>query len=96
MSPVGPNRPLLFSVALAAALVAGVAAALLISQIRPTFLSPAELRDATGLTVLGTVAMNWTEQQKTRQRRARYAFSACLGSLFMLYGGVVAAALLKF
>ena len=96
LSPVGPNRPLLFSAALAAALVAGIAVALLISQIRPTFLSPSELRDATGLSVLGTVAMNWTAQQQTRQRRARYAFAGCLGGLFTLYGGVVAAALLKF
>jgi len=94
--PVGPNRPLLFSAALGAALVAGVAAALLISQVRPTFLSPAELRDATGLNVLGTVSMNWTPLQQVRRRHARYAFGACLGSLFVLYGGVMTAALLKF
>ena len=94
--PVGPNRPLLFSAALGAALVAGVAAALLISQVRPTFLSPAELRDATGLNVLGTVSMNWTPLQQVRRRRARYAFAGCLGSLFLLYGGVMTAALLKF
>lgn len=63
---------------------------------RPTFLSPAELRDATGLNVLGTVSMNWTPLQQVRRRRARYAFGACLGSLFVLYGGVMTAALLKF
>ena len=95
-APVGPNRPLLFSAALGAALVAGIATALLISQVRPTFLSPAELRDATGLNVLGTVSMNWTPLQQVRRRRARYAFAGCLGSLFLLYGGVMTAALLKF
>ncbi|MGK5021994.1 XrtA system polysaccharide chain length determinant [Janthinobacterium lividum] len=95
-APVGPNRPLLFSAALGAALVTGIATALLISQVRPTFLSPAELRDATGLNVLGTVSMNWTPLQQVRRRRARYAFSACLGSLLLLYGGVMTAALLKF
>jgi polysaccharide chain length determinant protein (PEP-CTERM system associated) len=95
-SPMGPNRPLLFSAALGAALGAGVAAALLISQIRPTFLSPAELRDATGLSVLGTVSMNWTTLQQVRRQRARYGFGACLGGLFLLYGGVMAAALFKF
>ncbi|KAB8061130.1 chain length-determining protein [Janthinobacterium sp. FT14W] len=95
-APVGPNRPLLFSAALGAALVAGIATALLISQVRPTFLSPAELRDATGLNVLGTVSMNWTALQQVRRRRARYGFGACLGSLFVLYGGVMTAALLKF
>ena len=96
LTPVGPNRPLLFSAALAAALGAGVAIALLASQIRPTFLSPAELRDATGLAVLGTVSMNWTEQQQVRRRRDRYGFGLCLGSLMLLYGGVLSAALLKF
>lgn len=96
LTPVGPNRPLLFSAALAAALGAGVAAALLVSQIRPTFLSPAELRDATGLAVLGTVAMNWTAQQQVRRRRDRYGFGLCLGSLGLLYGGVLGAALFKF
>ncbi|MGK5015351.1 XrtA system polysaccharide chain length determinant [Janthinobacterium sp. 61] len=95
-APVGPNRPLLFSAALGAALVAGIATALLISQVRPTFLSPAELRDATGLNVLGTVSMNWTPLQQVRRRRARYGFTACLGSLFLLYSGVMTAALLKF
>jgi len=96
LTPVGPNRPLLFSAALAAALGAGVAVALLASQIRPTFLSPAELRDATGLVVLGTVSMNWTEQQQVRRRRDRYGFGLCLGSLMLLYGGVLSAALFKF
>lgn len=94
--PVGPNRLMLFSAALGAALVAGIATALLISQVRPTFLSPAELRDATGLNVLGTVSMNWTAQQQVRRRRARYAFGACLGSLFLLYGGIMTAVQLKF
>lgn len=94
--PIGPNRSLLFSAALGAALVAGIATALLISQVRPTFLSPAELRDATGLNVLGTVSMNWTAQQQVRRRRARYAFGACLGSLFLLYGGIMTAVQLKF
>ncbi|PLY45765.1 chain length-determining protein [Janthinobacterium sp. ROICE36] len=95
-APIGPNRPLLFSAALGAALVAGIATALLISQVRPTFLSPAELRDATGLNVLGTVSMKWTPLQQVRRRRARYGFAGCLGSLFLLYGGVMTAALFKF
>lgn len=39
-APVGPNRPLLFSAALGAALVAGIATALLISQVRPPSSAP--------------------------------------------------------
>ncbi|WP_432377828.1 XrtA system polysaccharide chain length determinant [Duganella sp. P38] len=64
LTPIGPNRVLLYSITLGAALLCGVAAALLISQVRPTFLSPEELHSRTGLPVLGTVAMNWTDHEK--------------------------------
>jgi polysaccharide chain length determinant protein (PEP-CTERM system associated) len=90
LTPVGPNRPLLFSGVFAGAVLAGIAAALLISQIRPTFLSPAELREVTGLMVLGTVAMNWTEAEQTKRKRGQYGFGAALGGLGVMYGGVMA------
>ncbi len=94
--PIGPNRPLLLSLVLAGALVAGAAAALLISQIRPTFLSPSQLREATGLPVLGTVSMNWTEAEKVKRRRDKYGFGACVLGLFVMYGGVMSTLLIKF
>lgn len=95
LTPIGPKRPLLFSVVLLGGLLAGTAAALLISQVRPTFLSPSELREATGLPVLGTVAMNWTEAQKIKRKHSQYRFGACTASLFLLYGGTMAVALIK-
>ncbi|MET3130810.1 polysaccharide chain length determinant protein (PEP-CTERM system associated) [Oxalobacteraceae bacterium GrIS 1.11] len=95
LSPIGPNRPLLFSAVLGGAILAGIGAALLISQIRPTFLSPSELREATGLPVLGTVSMNWTETQKIRRRRGQYGFGTCIVCLLLLYGGVMTVALVK-
>jgi polysaccharide chain length determinant protein (PEP-CTERM system associated) len=95
VTPVGPNRALLYSAVLAGAILIGNAAALLISQIRPTFLSPAELRQQTGLPVLGTVSMNWTEAGKRQRRRAQYVFGGALGVLLCAYGGVMAATLLK-
>ncbi|PHV07322.1 chain length-determining protein [Janthinobacterium sp. BJB412] len=95
MTPVGPNRPLLFSAVLAGALLVGAATALLISQVRPTYLSPAQLREATGLPVLGTVSMNWTRAELVKRRRGRYGFAAALLGLFLTYGGVLAAAALK-
>lgn len=93
--PIGPNRPLLFSIVLGAALLIGGAAALLISQIRPTFLSPGELRAATGFPVLGTVAMNWTDSEKIKRKRGLYGFGTCMSSLFVLYGGVMGTLLIK-
>ena len=95
LTPVGPNRPLLYSATLAGALLAGVAAAMLISQIRPTYLSPAALRSGTGLTVLGTVAMHWTPAQVAKRRRATYLFGAALAALLLLYLGVLAGTLLR-
>ncbi len=95
LAPVGPNRPLLYSAVFAAALLGGAAAALLVSQIRPTFLGPAALRDATGLPVLGTVSMNWTAAEKIKRRRGQYAFGIAFACLAGVYGTVLASGLLK-
>jgi len=87
--PVGPNRLLYYSLVLLLALVAGVAASLAASQLRPTFLSPADLRAATGLRVLGAVQMNWTDDEQRRQRRERLGFGAGSACLLAGYAGVV-------
>jgi hypothetical protein len=75
LAPIGPNRLLLDTVTLGAALLTGVAAALLISQIRPTFLSPAELLSRTGIHVIGTVSMNWTRHRSAGAGAATGCFS---------------------
>ncbi len=95
LTPIGPNRPLLFSLVLGGAVLTGIAAALLISQIRPTFLSPSQLRDSTGLPVLGTVSMNWTEAETLKRKRGQYAFGTVAASLFVIYGGVMATTLIR-
>jgi polysaccharide chain length determinant protein (PEP-CTERM system associated) len=94
LRPIGPNRPLLYSIVLSVAVLCGAAAALLVSQVRPTYLSPAELREATGLRVLGTVAMNWTELELRKRRRGQIGFGAGVACLFASYGGVMAMSLL--
>jgi polysaccharide chain length determinant protein (PEP-CTERM system associated) len=93
--PSGPNRPRLFSIVFAAALVAGLGVALLMSQVRPTFLSQAALREVTGIPILGTVSMNWTEPQKVKRKRRLRALGASVFMLFGVYGGVMAAVLIK-
>jgi polysaccharide chain length determinant protein (PEP-CTERM system associated) len=95
LSPTGPNRPRLFSLVFAAALVAGLAVALLLSQIRPTFLSQASLRDVTGVPILGSIGMNWTEEQKVKRRGRLYAMGAAVFGLFGAYGAVMAAILIR-
>ena len=93
--PIGPNRPLLVSLTFLGSLVAGLAAALLMSQIRPTFMSQASLREITGLPVLGSVSMNWTDIEVSRRRKSMLAFGLAFGLLILMYGGAMGKLLLK-
>jgi polysaccharide chain length determinant protein (PEP-CTERM system associated) len=95
LTPAGPNRPRLFSMVFAAALVAGLAVALLMSQVRPTFLSQAALRDVTGVPILGSISMNWTNEQKVKRKRRLYALGAAVFVLFGAYSGVMAVILIR-
>jgi len=93
--PSGPNRLRLFSLVFGGALAAGIAVAFLMSQIRPTFLSQATLREVTGLPVLGSVSMNWTAEQTVRRKRRLMALGVSVLVLFGTYGAGVAAILAR-
>jgi len=93
--PSGPNRVRLFSMVFAGALLSGLAAAFLMSQFRPTFLSQSALRDVTGIPILGAISMNWTPEQTIRRRRRLYALGASVLMLFGLYGAVMAAIIIR-
>ena len=95
IAPIGPNRLLFYTIALLAALAAGPGIALLISQSRPAFPGPGVMREITGLPVLGTVAMNWTEPEKIKRRRSQYLFAVSIAGLVAVYAAVMASALLK-
>ncbi len=83
--PDGPNRSLLYSIVFLAALGIGIAAAFVVSQIRPAFYSQSNLREISGLTVLGTVPMIWTQHEKVKQIRRLYAFGFSLICLTAIY-----------
>jgi polysaccharide chain length determinant protein (PEP-CTERM system associated) len=91
--PAGPNRLRLFSLVFVGALVAGMAVAFLMSQLRPTFLSQATLREVTGLPVLGSVGMNWTKAQTVGRKRRLTALGISMLVLFGIYGAGMAAIL---
>jgi polysaccharide chain length determinant protein (PEP-CTERM system associated) len=93
--PSGPNRPRLFSIVFIGALVAGLGVALLMSQIRPTFMTQTALRDVTGVTILGSIGMNWTTEQQVKRKSRLYAFGAAVAVLFTAYGGVMAFILMR-
>jgi polysaccharide chain length determinant protein (PEP-CTERM system associated) len=93
--PSGPNRLRLFSLVFVGALVAGLAVAFLMSQLRPTFLSQSTLRDVTGLPVLGSIGMNWTPEQTVKRKRRLAALGGSVVLLFCAYGVGMAAILVR-
>jgi len=89
-APSAPNRPLLMSLVLLAALGGGLGIAFLISQLRPTFDGERRLREVSGLQVLGTIAMAWTDEQKRRRTRGLIALLFSLLSLLSAYVAIMA------
>lgn len=89
----GPDRPLLYSLVLAAALLAGPGTAMVASGNRPVFSSAGQLRSLTCLPLLGSVAMVWTRAQRRLRLRQRLALIAALLPLLVVYAGLMALAL---
>ena len=92
-TPSGPNRLRLFTAVFIAALAAGLAGAFLLSQLRPTFLSQASLREVTGLPILGAVSMNWTAEQTVLRKRRLVGLAASVLLLLGAYGAGLTAIL---
>jgi polysaccharide chain length determinant protein (PEP-CTERM system associated) len=84
--PVAPNRALLVSLVFGGALVAGIGIAFLMGQIRPTFSDRKALREVSGLPILGTVTMIWTDGQVRQRRRKLSWFIAGSTALACVYG----------
>ena len=90
LAPSAPNRPRLMSLVLLAALGGGLGFAFLLSQIRTTFNDERRLREASGIQVLGTIAMAWTDKQKRRRTRGLFALVLSFLSLLSAYGAIMA------
>jgi polysaccharide chain length determinant protein (PEP-CTERM system associated) len=88
--PKAPNRQLLNSLVLLVALGGGVGFAFLLSQVRPTLDDERRLREVSGLQVLGTVVMAWTDAQKARRTRGLVALLISLVSLLSAYAAIMA------
>jgi polysaccharide chain length determinant protein (PEP-CTERM system associated) len=92
--PKAPNRRLLMSLVLLAALGGGLGVAFLISQIRPTFDDERRLREVSGLQVLGSVPMARTDAQEKRRTRGLVALLISFASLLSAYAAIMAALVL--
>ncbi|HEY0148642.1 MAG TPA: XrtA system polysaccharide chain length determinant [Allosphingosinicella sp.] len=67
--PTAPNRPLLLSLILVAAIAGGIGIAFVRGQLQTTFPTQARLEAATGLTVLGTISQVVTDAARAQARK---------------------------
>ncbi|MBL8286370.1 MAG: chain length-determining protein [Rubrivivax sp.] len=89
--PVSPNRLLLLPGVLFAALALGLASALAAVQIRPTFGRGDELRQKTGLPLLGVVSALITDADRRRERASMFRFVTASGGLVGIFvAGLIA------
>ena len=87
--PSGPNRLLLLSVVLLAAISAGLGWGFLRYLIQPTFIDSSQLREKIGLPVLGSVGLYLTAQHKIRRRIQLTSFLLVFSLLVLSYAGVL-------
>jgi len=87
--PISPNRSRLISLVLIAALAAGAGLAFLLSQLKTTFGDERRLREASGLRVLGSVAMSWNPRQKRRRAGDLVGLVLSVLGLLGAYGAVM-------
>ena len=83
--PETPNRPLLLTIILFAAVAAGVGTAFAKGQLQTTFPSQQRLEQVTGLPVLGSVSEIFTAQQRAAQKQRLKWFAGAGGSLAGAY-----------
>jgi polysaccharide chain length determinant protein (PEP-CTERM system associated) len=81
--PAWPNRPLLVTAVPFGGLIAGLAIAFLLSQLRPTVDGRRQLRELTGVPLLGMVTMVETDLVRRRERRGNLLFAAGGASLVL-------------
>jgi polysaccharide chain length determinant protein (PEP-CTERM system associated) len=95
LAPSAPNRPRLMTLVLLAALACGFAFAFLMTQLKTTFNDERRLREASGLSVLGSVAMTWNDKQRKRRARGLFALALSYFSLLSAYGAIMASLILS-
>jgi len=88
-APSSPKRKLFYSIILVASFIIGIAVALLKVFFRPTFIEAKQLRDITGLPILGVVSevVDDNQAKKNKARLTRYILANIV--LLMGYTGVM-------
>jgi hypothetical protein len=89
---VPPSRVALLGIALAAALLVGLAASFAASQILPTFHDARSLREVSMRPVLGTITMLPTDALMRGRRRSAFLFAGGFGGLLLTFATVLVVA----
>ena len=83
--PVSPQRALMLLAILIVGLGAGAGVAWLIHLLKPVFHDVTDLREATGLPVLGAVSMTWIERHRSERRMEFVSYMVAGGVLFAVF-----------
>lgn len=84
-NPVAPNRFLLLWGLIAGSLAAGLATALAVSQVRPTFHDGRVLREIAGRPLLGMIGMIAGPEFRAKRRRSALMFMGGMSGLMVSY-----------
>jgi polysaccharide chain length determinant protein (PEP-CTERM system associated) len=94
LAPNAPDRPRLMTLVLLAALGCGFGFAFLMTQLKVTFDDERKLREASGISVLGSVALALNDDQRRRRARGVFALALSYLSLLSAYGAIMASLIL--
>ncbi len=88
-TPTSPKRLILYSAVLIIGLAAGIALALLMVFVNPSFVEAKHLRDVTGLPILGSVSEVVSSAQAKKNRNRLILFTLANTLLLFSYTGVM-------
>jgi 4-amino-4-deoxy-L-arabinose transferase-like glycosyltransferase len=83
--PVSPRRALIMLAILVIGLGAGAAFAWLLHLLNPVFHDAADLRESTGLPVLGGVSMTWIQRHRRERKLEVLSFATAFGLLLVVF-----------
>jgi protein tyrosine kinase modulator len=95
LAPTTPHRPRLMTLVLLAALGCGLGFGLVMKKLKTTFDDERTLREASGLAVLGSVAMTLNDKQRKRRARGVFVLALSYLSLLSAYGAIMASLILS-
>lgn len=85
----GPERLLLMTGVLFAALAAGLGLSFLLYQLKPTYINSQQIRFETGLPVLGSVSLYLSPEHRKKRRMQLASFLSATILLLFVYAGII-------